>query len=423
MSKLTLFLASRFFHGGEHSSEQTGERKASMPAIRIATAGIAVGLAVMIVSVCVVKGFQGEVKSKLSGFTSHIEILDSRAFFSPESYPVVTGDSLAKIVARTPGLEKQQRVSLKMGILKTHDHFAGIQLKGLGEEYDTLFLNRMMVEGRLPQIEGERSSNEIAISRMLADRMDLKTGDRVYSYYFSNTVKQRRFLITGIYETHLKQFDDAVVLTDRNTVGALNGWAKDQSSGLEIKLRSFEDLPIALSYLQHHVAGKTDRMQREYSVVPINENPRTASVLSWLELLDFNVMVILVLMICVAGFSMVSGLLILILERTNAIGLLKALGSSNRSVRHTFLWYAFFIVGRGMLIGNLVGILLVGIQYWLKPVHLDPVTYYVDAVPVAFPVVWIVVLNLASLIVTLLSLILPSFLVSRIQPAKALQFD
>lgn len=421
MAGLTLFLARRFFKDNDKKAGKG--QKASLPAIRIATAGIAVGLAVMIISVCVVKGFQDEVRANLSGFTSHIEILDRRAFFSPESYPVVTDMSLSEKVALTPGLEKQQRVALKMGILKTNDHFAGIQLKGIGEEYDTRFLNSKIVEGRLPQFSADSSSNEIVISRALSERLNLRLGDRVYSYYFSQTIKQRRFLIAGIYETHLKQFDDAIVWTDFHTVGSLNGWDTEQCSGLEIKLSSYNDLYDAEAYLQKILAGKKDNRGGEYAVISIANNPNTASILSWLELLDFNVLVILVIMVCVAGFSMISGLLILILERTNTIGLLKALGATNRRVRHTFLWYAFFIVGRGMVIGNLVAFLLIGLQYQFSIVRLDPATYYVNAAPVSFPVAWIIGINVASLIVTILSLILPSFLVSRIQPAKALQFD
>lgn len=258
---------------------------------------------------------------------------------------------------------------------------------------------------------------------MLAKKLGLKLGDKVYSYYFANTVKQRRFTVVGIYNTYLKQFDNTIVLTDLYTVNQLNRWESDQSSGVEVKLSSFDILPQAQTYLANHIGGKTDRYKRTYSVLGIQDNPNTASILSWLNLLDLNVMVILVIMICVAGFTMISGLLILILERTSTIGVLKALGATNSRIRHTFLIYTALIVSRGLLLGNVVGLGLVLLQKYLHLVSLDPEVYYVPYVPVELNAWWIIGLNLATLAATMLALVLPSFLVSRVQPAKAIQFD
>ena len=415
----SFFLASRFFG---QTNQQDG-RKASAPAIRIATAGIAVGLAVMIVSVCIVKGFQREVVAKLTGFASHLEVLDRNSFGSPETYPVVTDAALMDKVKLAPGVMKVQRVSQKMGIFKTKNDFSGVALKGVAQEYDLNFMKQCIVEGKMPVFRDDRSSNSIVISRTLSDKLGLKVGDKVYSYFFSNTIKQRRFIVAAIYDTHLRQFDNTYVLTDLYTVNKLNGWDADQSSGLEVRLSSFDILPEAQRWLSTHIGSTHDRMNRPYSVVSIHENPRTSSVLSWLGLLDFNVMVILVIMICLAGFTMVSGLLILILERTVTIGVLKALGASNARIRHTFMWFASFIVVRGMLIGDAVGLLLMLLQKYFGWVRLNPETYYLDVVPVELNIGWIVGINVASLIVTMLALVLPGFLVSRVQPAKAIQFD
>lgn len=422
MNNFSLFLARRFFH---QSGVSEGGRKhfASTPAIRIATAGIAVGLAVMIVSVSVVKGFQREVSAKLSGFASHIEVCDVQSFSSPETFPVVTDSALVATVRRAPGVKHVQRVGAKIGIFKTHNDFAGVALKGVAEDYDLNFIRSQLVAGRVPAFTDKKSTNRIVISKTLSERLGLKVGDKVYSYYFAQTIKQRRLEVAGIYETHLKQFDETFVLTDLYTVRKLNNWDEDQSTGLEVTLDSYDELPAAQAYLAKAVGGKKDRVGRSYSVIGIDENPRTASVLSWLNLLDFNVMVILIIMVSVAGFTMISGLLILILERTSTIGLLKALGASNRRIRYTFLWFAAFIVGRGLLVGNVIGLLLVGSQALFGWVHLNPETYYVDAVPVAINWWWIVGLNAASLVVTILALIVPSLLVSSVQPAKAIQFD
>mgnify|MGYP000379173218 FL=1 len=377
---LSLFLAKRFFLKGDVNNEN--RRKASVPAIVIATAGIAIGLAVMLISVCIVRGFQNEVRNKLAGFTSHIEIVDQRIYSSPENYPLITDQALIQQVSRTPAVKHVQRFSQKLGIFKTNDNFAGIALKGIGEEYDVSFLKNYLIAGKIPQIKKGESSNQIVISNSLAKLLKLKVGDKVYSYFFSETIKQRRFTIAGIYDTHIPQFDKTFVLTDIYTVNKLNDWTENQSNGLEVKLNSYDDLQTAQSALVHQIGGKADQNGNPYSVISIKENPRTISMLSWLDLLDVNVLVILIIMVIVGGFTMVSGLLILILERTRTIGILKALGATNTRIRHTFLWFASFIISRGLVIGNAIAFLLIALQYWFHIIHLDPETYYVDAVPV-----------------------------------------
>ena len=377
----------------------------------------------MIVSVCVVKGFQQQVSDKLTGFASHLTILDLGSFSSPETYPIATPQPLVDEVRQAPGVVRVQRVSQKLGIFKTHNDFAGVSLKGVAEDYDLGFLRSCIVEGRVPQFGSQKGSDSIVVSRTLADKLGLRLGDRVYSYYFAQTIKQRRFTVAAIYDTHLKQFDGNVVWTDLYPVNRLNSWDADQASMLEIHLGSMDELPAAQQWLSQRVGGRKDRMGRTYTVMSIRENPVTSSVLSWLDLLDFNVMAILVIMICVAGFTMISGLLILILERTVSIGLLKALGLSDGRVRHTFLWFAGFIVVRGLLWGNLIGLGLIYLQWQFGIVRLNPETYYLDVVPVSFNVLWLIGLNLATLLVTMLALILPSHLAARVQPAKVIRFD
>ena len=231
----------------------------------------------MIVSVCIVKGFQREVVAKLTGFASHLEVLDRNSFGSPETYPVVTDAALMDKVKLAPGVMKVQRVSQKMGIFKTKNDFSGVALKGVAQEYDLHFMKQCIVEGTMPAFRDDRSSNSIVISRTLSDKLGLKVGDKVYSYFFSNTIKQRRFIVAAIYDTHLRQFDNTYVLTDLYTVNKLNGWDADQSSGLEVRLSSFDILPEAQRWLSTHIGSTHDRMNRPYSVVSIHENPRTSS--------------------------------------------------------------------------------------------------------------------------------------------------
>ena len=396
-----------------------------MPAVHIATAGVAVGLAVMILSVCLVKGFQGEVAAKLAGFASHIEVLDLNSQTDADNHPITADAALMDVVKKTTQAETVQRVSVKIGEMKTHDDFSGIMLKGIGKEYDKKFIRSCMVEGKFPDFGSNADAiNQIVLSRQIAEMLHLKVGDKVYVYFFTNTIKQRRFEIAGIYETHLQQFDKNFVWTDLQTINQLNDWGEEQCSLLEVKLQNFDDLEERTAKLGDAVtAYKNTHQITNLSVMSIRDNPRTRPVLSWLELLDLNVMVILVIMLCVAGVTMISGLLILILERTTTIGVLKALGASNRRIRRIFLVYAGHILVRGMVIGNVFAFLLALLQSQFHLVRLDPATYYVDAVPLAYDPVWLIGINLATLLITLLTLVLPAFIVSVVQPAKTIRFD
>lgn len=416
---LAWFLALRFYkHAGRDS-----DRKASLLAIRIATAGVALGLAVMIISVCVVKGFQTEIRAKLAGFAAHLEVLDERSFSSPESYPIVTDQTLISKIKTVPGITRVQRVSEKMGILKTNDAFQTILLKGVGADFDTTFLRQCVIEGRLPRFAKEGGTDEVMISQQVARTLGLKRGDRVYAYFVSDAIRLRRFTIVGIYATNLSQFDERMIWTDRHTVNKLNDWDPEQSSALEIFLTEPEKTDVGQADINRLVGGMDDGRGGVYDTMSLSENPTTAAVMQWLSLLDFNVLVILALMLGVAGFTTISGLLILVLERTRTIGILKSLGASNTRIRRVFLTYATLIVAKGLLWGNILGVGIVLLQRYFGWVKLDPATYYVSEVPVEINFWWIVGLNVATLVISVLALIVPSFMISRIQPAKAIRYE
>lgn len=416
---LAWFLALRFYkHAGRDS-----DRKASLLAIRIATAGVALGLAVMIISVCVVKGFQTEIRAKLAGFAAHLEVLDERSFSSPESYPIVTDQALMSKIKTVPGITRVQRVSEKMGILKTNDAFQTILLKGVGADFDSTFLRQCVVEGRLPRFAKEGGADEVIISQQVARTLGLKRGDRVYAYFVSDAIRLRRFTIVGIYATNLSQFDERMIWTDRHTVNKLNDWDPEQSSALEIFLTEPEKTDVVQADINRLVGGMDDGRGGVYGTMSLSENPTTAAVMQWLSLLDFNVLVILALMLGVAGFTTISGLLILVLERTRTIGILKSLGASNTRIRRVFLTYATLIVAKGLLWGNILGVGIVLLQRYFGWIKLDPATYYVSEVPVEINFWWIVGLNVATLVISVLALIVPSFMISRIQPAKAIRYE
>ena len=409
------FIARRLFR------DKGDARKVARPAIVIATCGVAIGLAVMIVSVCVVLGFKQEIRSKVIGFGSHVQIQNYAAVTANAPLPVVITDSLMRQVEAVDGVSHVQRFSNKEGILKTDEEFKGVLLRGVGPEFDADFLKAHLEKGEFPEFSDSVASNRIVISREVADELHLDVGDRIFAYFFEQSVRARRFTVAGIYCTHLSEFDDAMVFTDLYTCNRLNAWEPDQYSGLEVSVADFGLLDNVTGKLVNMVNRQTDAYGASYIAMNIEE--LYPQIFAWLSLLDVNVWVILALMVSVAGFTMVSGLLIIILERTNFIGVMKALGATNRSIRHIFLYFSLFVIGKGLLWGNVIGIGLVVFQSCFGMFKLDAATYYVDVVPVLFHFGYVAAINVATLVICVLALIVPSFLVSHIHPAKAIRFE
>ena len=413
---LELFLARKIYaEGGDR-------RRVSQPAIQIATAGVAIGLAVMIVSVSVILGFKHTIRDKVVGFGSHIQVANFLTLQTSEQHPIAINDSMKNTILGIEGVAHAERFVLKQGILKTDNDFLGIVFKGIAEEYDTTFLHKHMVEGSIPHFSAVKSSNNILISNTIARQLLLKTGDKIFAYFIDQGgVRARRFTIAGIYETNLAQYDRSLCLTDLYTARKLNGWETDQVSGAEVLVKDFEQLDQVAARFVETVNRKQDRNGETFSSRTIRElNPQ---IFSWLNLLDLNVWIILALMTAVAGVTMISGLLIIILERTQMIGILKALGARNQSIRRTFLWFAVFIIGRGLLIGNIIGIGLVILQDQLGLVKLNPATYYVSTVPAELNLPIVLALNLATLLISVFMLIAPSYLVAHIHPAKSMRYE
>ncbi len=403
-------------------NDQGDKRKVSRPVIRIATLGVAIGLAVMLISVSVVLGFKHTIRDKVIGFGSHITVGDFLTIQGTDQYPIEMGDSMMNVLKSIKGVDKVQRYAMKQGILKTDSDFLGVMFKGIAEEYDTTFLHNNMVEGTIPAFSSEASKQQIVISKMIADQLHLHAGDRLFAYFFSNNgVRPRKYTIAGIYQTNLTMFDKMICFTDLYSAVKLNGWESDQASGAELTVKDFNKLDEVADILTHRVNRSSDKYGETYSSATIQQN--YPQIFSWLDLLDLNVWIILTLMVCVAGFTMISGLLIIILERTNMIGVLKALGARNKTVRHTFLWFAVFIIGKGLLIGNIIGIGLILLQKYTGLIHLDPATYYVSTVPVELNIPIILLINIATLLVSVFVLIAPSYLISHIHPAKSMRYE
>lgn len=412
---LPFFIAKRIY------SDQGDKRKVSRPAIRIATIGVAIGLAVMIVTVSVVLGFKHTIRDKVVGFGSHIQIQNMLTFLSTDSYPIIINDSVMHSYEQIEGVKHVERYAYSQGILKTDDDFLGVMFKGVGPEYDLNFLSKHLLEGEMPVFSDTTSTNKILVSKMIADKLRLKTGDRIFAYFIGESVRTRRFTITGIYQTNMTRFDESLCFTDIRTTQKLNDWNDEQCSGAEITVKNFEQLQNTADEFIEKVNRQTDKDMNTYSSQTIYE--AYPQVFHWLELLDINVWIILVLMVCVAGFTMISGLLIIILERTQMIGVLKAVGARNKTIRHTFLWFAAFIIGQGLIIGNLLGLGIIALQKYSGIVKLDPQTYYVSEAPMEINIPLFVLLNIATLIICVFVLIAPSYFISHIHPAKSMRYE
>lgn len=412
----SLFIAHKLY------KDKGGRQRVSRPAITIATAGVAIGLAVMLLSVFVVLGFKHTIRDKVIGFGSHIQVTNFMNQMSADQQPIVVNDSMMAVMRRIEGVKHVERFAYKQGILKTDSDFLGVMFEGVGPEYDSTFIHQNLVDGSIPHFSDSQSGNRIVISQTIADKLKVKAGQRIFAYFIDdNGVRMRRFTIQGVYQTNLTQYDEVMCFTDLYTAEKLNGWKTGQVSGAAVTVKDFNLLDEVENRFINKVNKTEDTYGETYSAQTIRDiNPQ---IFSWLDLLDMNVWIILVLMVAVAGVTMISGLLIIILERTTMIGVLKALGARNKIIRHIFLWFATFIIGRALIIGNVVGIGLALLQKWTGIIQLDPTTYYVSTVPMEINIPLIVALNVTTLLISLFVLVAPSYLISHIHPAKSMRYE
>ncbi len=415
---LELFIARRIF------ADRENKKKFSRSIISFALFGIAFGVMMMILSMAVVTGFKKEIRDKVIGFGSHIQIVNFDSNSSFETTPVSKNQSWLGHLNALEGIKHVEVFATKPGIIKTDEEMMGMVLKGVGPDFDWKFFRENLVSGSIFAVSDTGITDKILISKQIASQMKLKVGDPMYSYFLNDEAtnqRMRKFSVAGIYQTSLEEFDRLFVLSDIQQVQKLNNWQPDQVSGFEIAINDFD----RLSEMTKKVKELTIHYSEQDSTLlrPVSITSKYPQIFDWLNLLDMNVWIILTLIILVAGFNMVSGLLILILERTSMIGTLKAVGSNNRSIRKIFLYLAFFLIGRGMLWGNIAGIGICLLQSYFGIFKLDPTSYYLEYVPVNLKLTHILLLNAGTLVITLLMLIVPSWYVSRISPDRAIRFD
>ena len=393
---------------------QQGKARHSRPAIRVALAGMIVGVMVMILTVCIVVGFKQTVTAKVAGFGAHIQLVSFDNNNTYDLHPIEVSDSLLQRLSSFEHVVQAAPFITKPGMLKTDSAFHGIVLKG-ADYWD--FFAQNIVEGTVPE-----KQNEVLLSRQVAQQLHLSVGDAINAYYVDDDVRARRYKISGLYDTSFGQFDELFVITPLRDARRLQGWSEHTYSGVEILVDDIRYLDETADRIYFATVNHLDEDgYNVYYVQTLKE--QNSAIFAWLDLLDMNVVVIIVLMLLVAGFNIVSGLIILILDGVQLIGTLKALGADNRFVRRIFLTEAALLIGKGVLWGNMIGLGLAAIQYFSHIVPLEAATYYVSYVPVAFPLGWLVALNILTILVSLLILLLPSMIVTKISPAKVMHFE
>ncbi len=411
-----LFIAKRLYKGN-----QKKKKRVSTPAVSIAIAGIALGLVVMILSVSIVIGFKKEIRGKVIGFGSHIQITSFGDNNSYELNPIAVSDSLLSLITANSEIRHVQPYIIKPGIIKTDENFQGIVLKGVDDNYDWEFFKKNMVEGEIINRDDTSGVNQAIISKDIADKLHLKLGDRFTTYFVQEPVRARRFDITGIYQTNFEDYDKLYILTDMSLLAKLNQWDDDYASGLEVLVKDYNQLDLTTQNLFFDMASHRDKLDNTLYARSIKDiNP---IIFDWLNLLDMNVWIIIILMLVVSGFTMISGLLIIILERTNMIGILKAVGTRDFNIRKIFLYLSSFLILKGLFWGNIIALIICFAQKYLHIIKLNPEVYYTSYVPIDINLWNILIINVGTLIVSMLMMIGPSYLIAKISPAKSIKFE
>lgn len=414
-----LFVARKMLSGNNEDAN------ISKPIINIAIVGIALGLAVMLMSVAIVTGFKTTIKNKVFGFGSHMQIINYDSNNSYESNPISQDLGFIDEIRTLPGIKHVQTYANKAGIIKTKKNVQAVLVKAVGDDYNWSFFQEHLVEGETFQVFDTTKTNKALISKRLADALELKVGEKFITSFIpksaSSSIRYRKFTISGIYQTNLEEFDKKYIIADIAHIRRLNNWEENQISGFEIELNNYDDIDKIYPQVMDIIGYGFLKDGSKLSLKTIEEiNP---FLFDWLGLLDMNVWVILIIITLVAVLNMTSGLLVIILEKTNMIGILKAFGTANRSVRQVFVYQGTFIIGKGILWGNIIGIAIIAMQSIFHVFPLDETMYFISYVPVNLKISHLIVVNIGSLLITAFMLLFPSFIITKISPAEAIKFE
>ena len=412
---LPYFIAQRLIKGRRQGTSF------SRPINVIAIVGISTGLAVMILAVAILTGFKQQIRDKIVGFGSHIQVLNFDSNISFETVPISGNQVFIPNIKELPGVEHLQVFATKAGIIKTDDAIQGVVLKGIGSDFDWNYFKSNMVEGTVFTVTDSTRTNQVIISKKIGDMLRLKTNDTISMHFIQDPPRMRRFIITGIYETSLEEFDKIYVFCDIGHIKRLNGWEDDQVSGFEVFIKNFDHLDEMTQKVRDVIGYKITETDIKVKVTNIRE--KYPQIFDWLNFQDLNVIIIIILMLVVAGFNMISGLLILILEKTNMIGVLKALGSEDKVIRRVFIFQAAYLIVKGLFWGNIIGISIAFFQLKTGLLTLDPSSYFIKTVPINLDIAHILLLNAGTMTAIIFMMLIPSQLVSRITPVKAIKYD
>lgn len=392
--------------------------------MNIALFGIVLGLIVLILAVAIVTGYKTEVGRKVIGFGSHLQIVNLDSNQSYETTPISEDQPFLTDLKNIEGIRHVQVFATQPGIIRTDDEIHGVVLKGIGSDFDWSFFQENKVAGEVFQVQDTIRSNKVWVSKQMADLLKLKLGDDLVMFFIHESEaipRQRKFQLAGIYKTSLDEFDRMFVLVDINHIRRLNNWKANEVSGFEILVNDFKTLPEQENAVHNLLLRNTSADRPVLQVVSIKEKYR--HIFDWLSLLDMNVWVILVLMVLVAGFNMVSSLLVIILERTQMIGILKAMGARNWSIRKVFMYFSVMLILKALVLGNILGIGICLIQQYTHILKLDSTSYYLEYVPINLNVGYLILLNVGTLTITMLMLLLPSYFIAKVSPEKTIRFE
>jgi len=404
-------------------SQRENKKGISSRIVSIAVASISMGLAIMIISVSVLIGFKNQIREKVIGFGAHFQIVNFDSNSSYETSPITIDSLLITQYLNVEHIKHIQYFATKPGIIKTDEDIHGMIMKGVCKNYDWNFFSQNLIAGKIPEFKDSEKSNDALISEKISKLLKLKVGDPLYCYFYNQgetTPRSRKLSVCGIYRTSLEEFDERFVIADLKNIQNLNNWTSSEITGYELLLDDFSELKNAYSTLREVTLNNSNENStlKVFSILT-----RYPMLFDWLSVLDMNVWVLLALMVAVAGINMISGLLIIIIERTRMIGVLKALGYPNFSVRKVFLYLTAFLSVKGLIWGNVIGIGLCLIQYFTGVLTLNPEMYYLSTVPIALNMGYILLLNIGTLICIIGMITVPSFFISRITPVEAIAIE
>lgn len=398
-------------------TESNLQHSISKPILKMAVAAVSLSITVMILAVATGKGLQEKISAKVTGFTSDIQVTVLDLNQSLELSPISPDSKVMTSLYEIEGVEHVQTQISKNALIKTDTEFEGIIVKGVDNNFDWGFINTHLTQGQLPKYNSYEKSNEILISKKLSQTLGLKINEQALFYFQGKQNNQpliRKFTIKGIYETGIEIFDDLYIFADLKHLQKINRWSENQFSSIEIKVNKDYNINEIQSLVEIVTPFDT-KVSSSKSLYP--------QIFDWIKLFDLNIAIILIIMILVASINMISSLLIIILERTKMIGLLKALGAASISIKKIFLYHAFYLLQKGLIIGNGIGLSLIALQHFLAPIELDPAHYYVKKLPVALSIENWLSINLMSVFICMVLLIIPALIIQKIEPVKAIRYE